>query len=359
MKIDIKETRKALKLLSNTVEKRNTIPVLGCLHFSPNGEFATLTTTNLDVEQSIIVPIGGKATKPFCVDFYRFKSTIDNCGEKVNISIKDNSLTIEGDYFEVILPTMAAGDFPFMKFKKQKTITVGSGSLREQIGIVSHAICDMETRYYLNGIYFECVDGRLRAVTTDGHRLAMHDGDEVSEFEGFIFPRGAVSVVYGALKSTQSNSVDILIDGIKGKIELSSNHSVTCKFIDGTFPDYRRVIPNRDEFISIDRAEMSSAVRRVSALSRQKHKSVRFAPNGTRLYVEMQDYEGCSAKSSVSLVGKMPDFEWGVNASHFLDALKILPVGDVSFGMEDNSSPIVIKSSQMPDTTQVIMPLRV
>ena len=221
-----------------------------------------------------------------------------------------------------------------------------------------------ETRYYLNGIYLHQADHDgvqvLRAVATDGHRLARFEmplPEGASGMPGIIIPRKAI----GELRKLCDDAADaITITLSESKIRFAFDHIVlTSKLIDGTFPDYQRVIPEgNDKIVEVDAKLLTSAVDRVSTISDGKSRAVKIALNGKLMTLSASSAESGSATEEVEVNGDT-DIEIGFNAKYLLDITSQIEGEGCRFTLADAASPTIIQDNSDPSALYVLMPLRV
>ncbi|MGX1786873.1 DNA polymerase III subunit beta [Bosea sp. NPDC055332] len=353
------ERSELLRLLgpvTKVVESRNTIPVLGnvLLNVAPSADGVTdgtvsVTGTDLDIRitnrGAAKVAEGGVVTVSASKlgDIVRKLPT----GSDISVSVEPNNLIVKSGRSRFKLPTLPAEDFP--------DITVGefttafTTDLAALFKPVSFAISTEETRFYLNGIYLHAVDGKLRAVATDGHRLAQHDGNEVSDFAGVIVPRKVVGLV-------PPGEIDVSISSTKVRF-VSDALEVVSKVIDATYPDYQRVIPRDNAKVaSVDRAALFAAADRVSTISSERGRSVKLSFADGALSLSVKSDEG-SAEDELAVGYDAEPLEIGFNASYLRDVLGTFSDESVLLRLNEPGSPAVIDACG--PLLCVLMPMRV
>ena len=253
---------------------------------------------------------------------------------------------------------MAAGALPH-KFR------LSVEDLKRLIDKTKFAISTEETRFYLNGIYLHATkDGKaraLRAVATDGHRLARFELDlpeGASDMPGVIVPRKAVTEVRRLLDDAD-DAVEISLSDTKIQF-VSGSVELTSKLIDGTFPDYQRVIPSgNDKVLSLDSKEFSHSVDRVSTISADKTRAVKLNLAKDKLTLSVVNPDSGTATEELGASYSSAPMEIGFNARYLLDVTGQIEGKDVRFLLHDAGSPTVIEDTEDPRTLYVLMPMRV
>jgi DNA polymerase-3 subunit beta len=264
------------------------------------------------------------------------------------------------------LQTLPADDFPALSVDDlDHAFTLAAGDLKRLIEKTQFAISTEETRYYLNGIYLHAAesDGKptLRAVATDGHRLAQIDLPLPSGAEGMpgvIVPR---KTVVDLAKLVEDADGHVSIELSPSKIRVSAGRVVlTSKLIDGTFPDYGRVIPQgNDKQLEVDNAVFAQAVDRVSTLSSDKGRAVKLALGDGKLTLSVNNPESGSATEDLAVDYNLDALEIGFNARYLLDISKQLESGTAEFLLADSGSPTIVRDSKDASALYVLMPMRV
>jgi len=287
--IDRMNLLRPLGHVSSVVERRNTIPILANIVLRAESSKLSLTATDMDMdimtELDCSVIQEGSCTVPAHLLNDIIRKLPD--GSEVSIHVSDGNAQISAGRSSFKVPTLPVDDFPaFNTSDLPVKFILTTADLRHQIDMTRFAISTEETRYYLNGIYFHKSDsGALAAVATDGHRLALARID---------MPQGAETMPEIILPRKAVGELRKLLDDAEGEMHVSLSETraefafgsvrLTSKLIDGSFPDYTRVIPEgNDKILTVDRSLFSSAVDRVSTISSEKSRSVKLAVSGTTL----------------------------------------------------------------------------
>ncbi|MBC2887259.1 DNA polymerase III subunit beta [Ochrobactrum sp. CM-21-5] len=345
--IDRSELAHALATVNRAIESRNTIPILANVLLAVEDGQLRLTGTDLDVEITTSLPVldcqPGSVTVPGKMLADIAKRATGDITLELDAASGGGRLTVASGRSRYKLDVLPAEDFP--SFSAGEFDTTLELDLAALVAPCVHCISTEETRYYLNGVYLHVVDGRLVAVATDGHRLMRNTRPEGTIEYGVILPRKLVGLLpKGA----------VTVELSQNKVRVTSGSTViTSKLIDGTFPDYVRVIPrNNASVLTVDRQALMKAVERVAAVADDKSRAVKFAV-GDVLRLMLAD----KASDEVSIEFEGEPLEIGFNARYVNDMLGALDEPNVRFALGDAGSPAVVKGEG--EWTAVLMPMRV
>jgi DNA polymerase-3 subunit beta len=278
----------------------------------------------------------------------------------------DPRLQVSAGRSKFNLPVLPAGDFPVMSSDGLSgRITVDTGELIRLIDKTRFAISNEETRYYLNGLYLHTViEGglaKLRAVATDGHRLALAEmpaPEGAQGLPGVIVPRKTVQELRRLLEDA-GETVELQVSAAKVRLEFG-RASLTSKVIDGSFPDYGRVIPKgNDRILTVDNKVFSNAVDRVATISAEKSRSVKLAIEPGRMTLTVRNMEAGQAVEELEAEYDREAFEIGFNARYLLDVAGQIQGEAAEFRFADPASPTLVLDASDPGVQYVLMPLRV
>jgi DNA polymerase-3 subunit beta len=352
------------------VERRNTIPILSNVLLRADDEGLRLKATDLDIEVTETIPAelasGGSTTVPAHViyDIVRklpegSQVSLESTGDSGQMLIRSGRSRFSLQALpESDFPDLAAGDLPHR-------FTLPSADLKRLIEKTQFAISTEETRYYLNGIYFHTLEvaGQtvLRAVATDGHRLARVEIPAPAGSEGMpgiIIPRKAVAEI---IKLVDDAGESVGVELSSAKIRLTFGGVVlTSKLIDGTFPDYQRVIPTgNDKKLVIDRQSFAAAVDRVSTISSERGRAVKLSIADGQLTLTVNNPDSGSATEELPADYGADPLDIGFNARYLLDIAAQLSGDTAEFMLADAGSPTLIHDSADEHALYVLMPMRV
>jgi DNA polymerase-3 subunit beta len=360
---------KSLSHVHRVVERRNTIPILSNVLLKADGSNLTMKATDLDLEVTESVPadIGqsGATTVPAHILYEIVRKLPD--GAEVSLDTGDGSqLALRAGRSNFTLQILPETDFPDLTTGDFPTrFSLPASALKKLIDRTQFAISTEETRYYLNGIYLHAVKvaGKpmLRAVATDGHRLAQAQMEAPPGAEGMagvIVPRKAVGEIQKLVEMPEAE-VGIELSDTKIRITIGSV-VLTSKLIDGTFPDYVRVIPQgNDKVLKVDRAEFAGAVDRVSTISSERGRAVKLALSDGRMILSVNNPDSGSATEELGVDYPADSIEIGFNSRYLLDVAAQLETGSAEFRFADPGSPTLITDQGETNALYVLMPMRV
>ena len=367
MKLSIERASllKALGHVQNVVERRNTIPILSNVLMNAENNTISLIATDLDIEISedtvAEVSAPGQITAPAHILYDIARKLPDGAQVSLQINAEDR-LDIDAGRSHFTLPLLPSGDFPKMTADGfTHNFSLPAQALRRLIDKTRFAISTEETRYYLNGIYIHAHNGLLRAVATDGHRLALAEMSLPSGAKGLpgiIIPRKTVAEVRRLIDNGEDN---VALSISEAKIRFTYGSAIlTSKLIDGTFPDYERVIPKGNEKeLTIDNKVFANAVDRVATISAEKSRSVKVALSQDNLALTVNNPESGNAHEELIVDYSADPLEIGFNAKYLLDVAAQIEGRDATFYLDSPASPALVKDSEDTSCLFVLMPLRV
>lgn len=372
MKVSIERSSlvKALGHVQSVVERRNTIPILGNVLLQAGDGALTLTATDLDMEISERAPAGVDRAGATTVDAVRLHDLVrklpDGAQVVLDLSADDGRLHGAAGPSTFSLAVLPEDDFPSLAADDLPTqFSMPAADLARLLQKTRFAMSQEETRYYLNGVYLHaCGDGDaplLRAASTDGHRLARLDAplpDGAADMPGVIVPRKAVSEL-ARLLDDADETIEIAVSETKIRFGFGPGH-LTSKLIDGSFPDYERVIPKaNDNLLEVDNKAFSQAVDRASTIAADRTRSIKLALEADTLHLAVNNPEAGSANESLSVDYRGAALEIGFNAKYLLDVCQQIDGETATFRLADPSSPTVVSDEEDRRALYVLMPLRV
>jgi DNA polymerase-3 subunit beta len=284
-------------------------------------------------------------------------------GAEVEIAVNDGHAMVSAGRSSFRLPTLPVEDFPAISSNELPVnFSLTAADMRDLIDATRFAISTEETRYYLNGIYIhKAGSGELCAVATDGHRLAMTRQvlpSGAAQMPSIILPRKAVSELRKLLDDFDG---DVLIGLSETRAEFRFGVvRLTSKLIDGTFPDYTRVIPvGNDRIMQVDVSAFSAAVDRVSTIASEKSRSVKMGLRSGVLTLSVSNTDASSATEELEVSYDGPEMEIGFNARYLLDIAGQVNSDMVEFALADQGSPSLVRAPGDEASLFVLMPMRV
>ena len=361
---------KALGHVHRVVERRTTIPILSNVLVSAEGSSVLLKATDLDLEVTERLPADVSQPGATTLPAHILYEIVRKLPEGAQVSLEGGEdagqLLLRSGRSRFQLQALPESDFPDLaagefahKFK------LPAADLKKLIDKTQFAISNEETRYYLNGIYLHAVDSEgqqmLRAVATDGHRLARVEiaaPPGSAGMAGVIVPRKAVNEVQKLIEDL-TQEVAIEISPTKARFSFG-DVVLTTKLIDGTFPDYMRVIPaGNDKFLTVERAPFAAAVDRVSTISSERGRAVKLAMADGKLTLSVNNPDSGSAVEELEVDYDAAPLDIGFNARYLLDITNQLDGDTALFKLADPGSPTLVLDRDGAPALYVLMPMRV
>ncbi len=353
---------KPLQTVVGVVERRQTMPILSNVLLSTQGSKLSITATDLEVEMVAEAEVNADGAAEITVpgrklhDIFRALPE----GTAVEVTLNGDRLTIKAGRSRFTLSMWRAADFPTIdEIGAKQTLRLNRPDLRRLVEKTHFSMAQQDVRYYLNGLLFETEKKRLRAVATDGHRLALSEVDllgAATRDEQLIVPRtgvlelsrlldgeGEVQLALGA------NHIRVQLDGIR----------LTSKLIDGRFPEYSRVVPNQPKnVIKADRNLFRQALQRTAILSNEKYRGVRLELSANSVVLQANNPEQEEAVETLEVEYSGDSMEIGFNVNYLLDALAAVDSEQVEFGVTDANSSCLIREPGGDRSKFVVMPMR-
>ncbi|MBR1777595.1 MAG: DNA polymerase III subunit beta [Alphaproteobacteria bacterium] len=360
---------KSLSHIQNVVERRHTNPLLSNVKITATDGEIVLNATDNELEVSEKTPAkvdaAGSITAPAHKLYEIVRKLPDGAEIEFVLNAENNQLKMTAGRAKFALATMAGEDFPTIADGDMTHhFVLKASDLRDLIDRTSFAVSTEETRFYLNGIYLhEAISKEekiLRAVATDGHRLACAETvfpEGAAGMPGIIIPRKAIGELSKLLAEEQG---DVRIDLSVYKIRFAFGDLVlTSLLIEGTYPDYERVIPTEnDKIMEVDAQALTAVVDRVSSLS-EKSRAVRLTLAPDLVRVSAANAEEGSAEDELEVKYAADPMDVGFNYVYLEDVLKQIKGGLVQIAFSDSASPTVLTDMSDPSVLFVLMPMRV
>jgi len=352
-----------LQLVAGVVEKRQTLPVLSNVLLEIEGQQLSLTGTDLEVElvgRVTLDEVGqeGAITVPA-------KKLMDICrslpdGAQIEIEQEEARVNVRSGRSRFTLSTLPATEFPNVEaIADEQSFALPQADLRRIIDRTSFAMAQQDVRYYLNGMLIEVTAESLRAVSTDGHRLAtcVAQVAGLPETKQIILPRKGVLEMAKLLTDPEASvSLSLSTNHLRAQTE---EFTFTSKLVDGKFPDYSRVIPkNGSNVMLADRTELRQVFNRTAILSNEKYRGVRLVLNTDNLQVFANNPEQEEAEESTAVDYQGDALEIGFNVSYLQDVLGVVSTDQVKFTLSDANSSALIEEPEDSDAMYVVMPMR-
>lgn len=354
------------------VERRNTIPILSNVLLEADEDMLHVTATDLDMltNESVAASVErpGKVTVPAHTLFDIIRKMPEG---PVSLTAETGRMTVVAGRSRFSLPTLPAEEFPHISTGDLPiSFSIPASTLSDMIRATRHAISTEETRYYLQGIFLHARGNdrsgwRLAATSTDGHRLALATTDDPEGASalhdiarGVIVPRKCVLEI-ARMVDQVDGEVQIAMSGSKIRFELGRMTYVS-KLIDGTFPDYQRIIPtDNDSVVLVDAEELAKGIDRVSTIATEKTRAVKVSVERNRLTLSVNSPDNGLATEEIEIEYGGKPIEIGFNSRYFLDALNLIKGGRVELAMKDAAAPVIMRKEGDAHNIGIIMPMRV
>ncbi len=372
MKLSIERAAllKALAQAQSVVERRNTIPILANVLIEAEGNTASFRATDLDIEVVDRAPAMVERAGSTTVSAVMLHEIVRKLPDGALVSLIDDAaagrLAIAAGRSTFSLATLPREDFPVMATSEYTSnFAAPAGVLRRLFDKAKFAISTEETRYYLNGVYMhiaKSADGPvLRCVATDGHRLAQIDAalpENAAGMPGVIVPRKTVGELR---KLLDDDDAQIAVSVSETKIRFATpGVSLTSKVIDGTFPDYSRVIPTGNtRRLEVDAAEFAKAVDRVATVSSERSRAVKLTLEDDRLILSVNAPDSGAAEEELAVAYDAERLEIGFNAKYLLEIAGQVDRENAVFLFNTSGDPTLMREGNDMSATYVVMPMRV
>ncbi|MEM6307657.1 MAG: DNA polymerase III subunit beta [Pseudomonadota bacterium] len=372
MKLSIERSvlLKAVSQAQSVVERRNTIPILANVLIEADGDSVSFRATDLDIEVvdkvSAMVERAGATT----ISAMTFHEIVRKLPDGALVSLTDDPatgrLTVEAGRSNFSLATLPKEDYPIMPSTDYSAnFAAPAPMLRRLFDKSKFAISTEETRYYLNGVYMHVADGddgrALRCVATDGHRLARIDAalpNGAEDMPGVIVPRKTVGELRKLLEDDETT---IAVSVSETKVRFATpDVTLTSKVIDGTFPDYMRVIPAANtRKLEVDATDFAKAVDRVSTVSSERSRAVKMSLDEDRLILSVNAPDSGNAEEELAVAYGDEKLEIGFNAKYLLEIASQVDRENAVFLFNSPGDPTLMREGNDPSAVYVVMPMRV
>ncbi|MBT8071398.1 MAG: DNA polymerase III subunit beta [Xanthomonadales bacterium] len=352
-----------LSQVVGVVERRQTLPVLANFLLAARDGRLTVTGTDMEVELISSVPadvsLEGEITVPARKLVDIVKALPD--GSNITFSVSDEKATLSAGRSRYTLSTLPASEFPATdQVETLENIAVAEATLKKMMEKTSFAMANQDVRYYLNGLLFDFSGNELKAVATDGHRLAICDLESSVDVAGdrqLIVPRKGVMELSRML-SGDTDEVTLAIGRNHVRL-VKENTTFTSKLIDGRFPDYRAVIPvGADKQMLVDKSVFIQALQRAAILSNEKYKGVRLEAAGSTIKIIAHNPQHEEAIEEIEAEFNFDRLAVGFNVTYLLDALMAIETEQVSLELKDANSSCLVSAPDSDVNRHVVMPLK-
>lgn len=351
-----------LQAVIGVVERRQTMPVLANVLLGVSEGRLSITATDLEVELVAATDVSVQQQGDITVPGRKFLDILRALPERVQVSLalEGEKVVIKAGRSRFSLSTLAAAEFPVVEdINAQQTVEIPRKELARLLDKTHFSMAQQDVRYYLNGMLLEIDGTLLRAVATDGHRLALCEAtleQKAKAAQQVIVPRKGVLELQRVLNDEGVAAVAIGTNHVRAQI---GDVRFTSKLIDGRFPEYSRVIPAAPAAaIRADRDSLRQALQRTAILSNEKYRGIRVTVKRNALIVQAHNPEQEEAEEEIEVGYEGADLEVGFNVNYLLDALSAIDGQEVELGLTDSNSSCLIRSPGATNARYVVMPMR-
>ncbi len=367
--ISKKDLFKSISHLQGIVDKKNSLPILSNILIEANDNNLKLSSTDMDISIIDKISCNVQESGSTTINSQIFYDIIRKLDENSNIEIISNDskiLTLRSEGSRFSLACLPKEDFPIIDYSNEgSSVKINSQILSKLIDKTKFAISNEETRYFLNGLYFNIYNENssttLTLVGTDGHRLAKfsHEINEnIDQVLGVIIPKKTIFEL-SKLLADLDEEIEMIINSNK-IIFFVGNIIFISKLIDGTFPDYKRVIPSDNNFVlEVNREKLLSAVDRVSTIANEKSPVIKFKLLKDLINLNTINNENSTATEDIHVKYNGNEFEIGFNSKYIMDIVNNLEDEIISVNFKDSNSPIIANEKSNSNLVYVLMPMRV
>jgi DNA polymerase III subunit beta len=368
VRVDTNILREALNKILTIVDKKNTRPILTYTLVNISDDSIQLIATDLEVSAKVNIPAFTQSKGTFCVNaknLFDILRELPNGEIDLEILTEENILNLSFKDIHYKLLVYSNEEFPHLSFSNSENeFSIESKQISEIINKTSYAISNDETRLYLNGIFLQEANSKLRAVATDGHRLSIFD-TEFTQTEidtlvnGIIIPKKGVHELKRISEAFPDSILKLSVDDSFMYVSEDQTYYLSIRLIAREYPKYQAVIPNKTSFmLKTDKNIFLDAVKRIRIMSNEKSNGVRLHLTNSELILSANHPSLGDARETIAVNYDGNELEIGFNAKYLIDTLSSLEEGEVLFEINNELSPVILKSESIPNYLGVIMPLK-
>ncbi len=351
-----------LQAVIGVVERRQTMPVLSNVLIAARNNRLSVTGTDLEVELAASTEVSVQQPGEITVPGRKLLDICRALPEKTNVTFvtEGERVSIRAGKSRFTLSSLPAAEFPVIEeIHAQQTLTLSQGEFRRLIDKTQFSMAQQDVRYYLNGLLLETDGKTLRAVATDGHRLALCEASleaKAKTNQQVIVPRKGVLELQRILSGDGNIDLAIGTNHVRAQV---GDIRFTSKLIDGRFPEYGRVIPtNPTKMVEAERDALRQALQRTAILSNEKYRGIRITLKTDSATIQAHNPEQEEAEDQVEIGYKGEEVEIGFNVNYLLDALAAIDSDKVAIGLTDGNSSCLIRAPGETTSKYVVMPMR-
>ena len=364
--IEVNELKDSLNKVLSVVDKKNTRLILNYIKLEAIDNVLEITATDLEVSAKIRLNCMVEKPGTICVNAKNIFDIIKELPDKlVTLDLDANNLKINCENIHFTLLIFTNEEFPKLQFKSNTNeFKLHSKQIIEIINKTSHAISNDETRIFLNGIFFQEVENKLRVVATDGFRLALIETELESDniealINGIIIPKKGVMELKKITETYPDNEINITIDESFIYLNANNNYFLAIRLIAKEYLKYQAVIPKKTNFFAdIDKNNLLNAVKRIRIMANERSNGVKVNINENELIITANHPSLGEASEKINIRYSGKSFEIGFNAKFLMETLTVLNDEEIRMEFNNELSPVVIKSIRNPNFLCIVMPLK-
>ncbi len=357
-----------LQIIIGIVERKQTLPILSNILIEKESNKLRFTSTDLEIQIATYLNIENKSgdMSAITINGKKLQEILRVLPEKVKLSIENkgnNKIEVKSNRSRFNLQALPAQDFPKLNTLplEIKSFKLKQSSLKNLLLSIQYAMAQQDVRYYLNGMLLIIEDDKLKAVATDGHRLAFNQIKigGAHEKQEIILPRKAITELCKLLSDSESeDEVELSFSNQQMKASFS-NITLITKIIDGKFPDYERVIPKHTNSLNINKSAIQQALQKVAILSNEKFRGVRIVLTEKNLSVISNNSEQEEAQEDIETDYHGEAIDIGFNVNYLLEGLNNISSETITIFFGDPNSSILITTPNSIEFRYVVMPMRI
>lgn len=368
VKISVADLKETLNKILSVVDKKNTRLILNFIQIQAFENRIEMTATDLEVSAKVTATCLVEKPGTFCVNAKNIFDIVKELPDKelkIELQEGSNSLKLTCDNINFTLLIYTSEEFPHLQFGTNgNEFKLNSNQIIEIINKTSHAISNDETRLFLNGIFLQEVDGKLRSVATDGYRLSLVETELNNNkiealVNGIIIPKKGVSELKKIAETYPDKEISISVD--ESFIYLNANNSylLAIRLIAKEYLKYQAVIPKKTTFFAdVERSAFMNAVRRIKIMANERSNGVKLILKENEMIVAANHPSLGEAQEKINIHYSGKEFEIGFNAKFLIDTLSIFGDEDIRMEFNNELSPVAIKSSKNQNYLCIVMPLK-
>ena len=355
-----------IKNIAPTAEAKQTLMILGNMVIKVDTGTAFFTASDLEIQVTSSVACEADENCEFSLPARKLLEILNALStyDEVTFTVSTSKVDITAGKSKISLPTLPTSEFPYMEYQDIGEIKeLAREHLVNLISKTSFAMAYQDARHFLNGLYLCSEEGKIVSVCTDGHRLAKYKSQATTDSDiSVIIPRKAIMEINRILNSISDNSENLMkysYNSSKFFIQIN-DYQITSKLIEGNYPNFNKVIPETTTAeIVVDKGTLKNSLNIISKVVNQQYKGVKLTPNNDSMHLISSNTDSEIGEDQIDVKYSGDEISIGFNISYLQDAIDTLDGDTVNICINDQNSGCIVLGDQDPDSTFVIMPMRV